>query len=261
MMPYWEVFVLGVLLGLKHAFDADHLVAVSTIVSSYRNPFRAIWVGVSWGLGHTTTLFLAGVLILLLKVSLPEGLSLFFEFLVGVMLVLLGLQVFWSLRRGKVHLHDHAHQDNAHAHFHSHARTPEHGHRPPLGWGNLPRFLIAGIIPGEHDQEGWREVIRPFFRVKSYVVGTVHGLAGSAALMLLVLASLRSTWAGVTYILLFGLGSVVAMGVVTIFLTVPFSTSARIPRLNRWVQFAAGSFGILFGLSLMYQFVKSLGAG
>lgn len=261
MIPLWEVFALGIVLGIRHAFDADHLVAVSTIVSEYRNPFRAIWIGVSWGLGHTTTLFLVGLLILLAGIALPERAALFFEFLVGLVLVFLGLQIFWGFRREGVHLHPHAHEEKAHAHFHSHAQALKDQHHLSLAWRSLPRFLIAGIVPGEHRQEGWRGATRPFFRVKSYIVGTVHGLAGSAALMLLVLASLRSTWAGVTYILLFGLGSVVAMGVVTIFLTVPFSTSARLPRLNRWVQFAAGSFGILFGLSLMYQFVKSLGAG
>ncbi|MBI4181022.1 MAG: urease accessory protein UreH [Chloroflexi bacterium] len=247
------ILLLGLLLGLRHAFDADHLVAVSTIVSAYRNPLRAIWVGVSWGLGHTTTLFLMGILVLFLNVTLPEQITHLFEFLVGVVLVLLGVQVFWSLRRSRIHLHTHSHDSQSHVHFHSHVETPTHSHHRRLGWSNLVYFLIAGIIPGEHRQAELRGSLKPFFRLKSYVVGTIHGLAGSAALMLLVLAGLGSRWLGIWYILLFGLGSVISMGLVTIFLTFPFSASARLPRLNRIVQYAAGVFGILFGVYFMYQ--------
>ncbi len=243
------ILLLGLLLGVRHAFDPDHLVAVTTIVSSYRNPLRAIWIGISWGLGHTTTLLLIGVLILFLKITLPEQIAHLFEFLVGVVL---GVQVFWGLRRSQVHLHPHSDDTEAHVHFHSHAETSDHSHHR-LGFRNLAQFLIAGIIPGEHRQTALRGTFQPFFRLKSYVVGSVHGLAGSAALMLLVLASLESRWLGVWYILLFGLGSVISMGLVTIFLAVPFSVSTRLPRLNRMVQYAAGVFGILFGLFFMYD--------
>ena len=84
-------------------------------------------------------------------------------------------------------------------------------------------------------------------------MGTVHGLAGSAALMLLVLANVRSTWAGLSYLLVFGLGTVVSMGLISIFISLPFSISGRMPRLNRVIQTAAGTFSIIFGLGLMYQ--------
>lgn len=247
------ILLLGLLLGVRHAFDADHLVAVTTIISAYRNPLKAIWVGVSWGLGHTTTLLLMGILILFVKITLSEQIARLFEFLVGVVLVILGIQVFWSLRRSRVHLHLHSHDSQSHVHFHSHAETPTHSHHRRLGWSNLAYFLIAGIIPGEHRQTALRGSLTPFFRLKSYVVGTVHGLAGSAALMLLVLAGLESRWLGIWYILLFGLGSVISMGLVTIFLAFPFSASARWPRLNRLVQYTAGVFGILFGFYFMYQ--------
>ncbi len=249
----WMALFLGLLLGVRHAFDADHLVAVSTIVSEYRNALRAVWVGVSWGLGHTTTLFLAGVAILVARISLPEGVALTFEFLVGVMLVILGLQIFWNFRKGKVHLHQHEYDRESHQHFHSHQETTEHAHHRRVNWSNFAYFLIAGIAPGEH---GSRRVIgpgRPFFRLKSYVVGTVHGMAGSAALLLLVLASLDSAWMGALYILLFGLGSIVSMGIITVFISLPFAASARLPRLNRVVQTAAAALSIVFGLLLMYE--------
>ncbi|MDP2744499.1 MAG: urease accessory protein UreH [Dehalococcoidia bacterium] len=247
-----QVLILGFLLGLRHALDPDHLVAVTTIVSEYRNPLRAIWVGVSWGLGHTTTLFLVGVFLLLAKVSMPERLAVFFEFVVGIVLVVLGVQIFWSFRRGRVHLHPHEHDGEPHLHFHSHAETPEHSHHR-LAWNNWAQFLIAGIIPGEHRPAELRKSLKPFFRAKSYIVGTVHGLAGSAALMLLILASLESQWVGMWYLLLFGLGSVGAMGLATIFLTLPFSVSTRLPRLHRLVQTTSAIFSVLFGLLLMYE--------
>lgn len=264
------ILFLGLLLGVRHALDADHLVAVSTIVSEYKNPLRAIWIGVSWGLGHTTTLFLAGIAILFLKISLPERLTLFFEFLVGIMLVLLGIQIFWSFRKKKVHLHPHEssarhggspletsrgeplQETGGHRHFHSHEEEESHGHHR-LGFNNLASFLIAGILPGEHGSGKIQGPGKPFFRLKSYIVGTVHGLAGSAALLLLVLASLKSTWAGVVYILLFGLGSVVSMGLITIGISLPFAASSRLPRLNYVVQGVAGFLSIVFGIMLMYK--------
>jgi len=255
MTSGWEILVLGLLLGVRHAFDADHLVAVTTIVSEYRNPLRAIWIGVLWGLGHTTTLFLAGGTLLLLNLQIPERLALFFEFAVGIMLILLGIQTLLSFRRHKVHIHAHRHSDDEpelHQHFHIHEETPNHTHSHSR-WENLRRILIAGIIPGEHGAGSPKGVLKPFFRLKSYIVGTVHGLAGSAALMLLVLANVRAIWTGVSYLLVFGLGTIVSMGLISIFISLPFSISGRMPRLNRVIQTAAGTFSIVFGLVLMYQ--------
>jgi ABC-type nickel/cobalt efflux system permease component RcnA len=254
MTSLWQILALGLLLGVRHAFDADHLVAVTTIVSEYKNPLRAVWVGVSWGLGHTTTLFIVGVALLLLDLHIPDSLSLIVESLVGVMLVLLGVQTLLSFRRGRVHIHEHLHADGeTHRHFHTHEAGEghtEHGHHR---WADLPRLLIAGVTPGEHREGDAGHPVKPFFRLKSNLVGTVHGLAGSAALMLLVLASLRSAWSGAMYILVFGAGTAVSMGVISIFISLPFSASGRLPRLNRGIQAAAGVFSVAFGLFLMYQ--------
>lgn len=265
MISGWEILVLGLLLGIRHAFDADHLVAVTTIVSEYRNPLRAIWIGVSWGLGHTTTLFLAGGTLLLLNVHIPERMALFFELLVGVMLIVLGIQTLLSFRRQKVHIHAHRHADDepeVHQHFHIHEETPDHTHSHSR-WENLRKVLLADIIPGEHGASSAKGALTPFFRLKSYVVGTVHGLAGSAALMLLVLANIKSVGTGFTYMLVFGTGTIVSMGLISIFISLPFSISGRMPRLNRVIQTAAGTFSIVFGLVLMYQIgiVEGLLAG
>ena len=224
--------VLGMLLGSKHSLDPDHVVAVSTIVSEYKNPLRSFWVGISWGLGHTTTLLIIGIVIIALRLTIPERMALLFEFAVGVMLVGLGIQVIYSFRKKKVHQHAHGHEEEAHHHFHSHSKSPEH-------------------VPEHHNTHG---IGKPFLRRKSYVIGLVHGMAGSAALTFLVLASIESPIAGLVYILLFGVGSVLSMGIMTVIIGLPFVMSAgRLPNLNRTIQFAVGSLSILFGGFLMYQ--------
>ena len=191
---------LGILLGLKHSLDPDHVVAVSTIVSEYRNPLRSFWVGISWGLGHTTSLILIGICIIDLRLTSPDRMALLLEFGVGIMLVGLGAQVVYGFRKKKVHQHGHEHEEAGHQHYHSHSQepVPEEGHHGETGIG------------------------KPFLRKKSFLVGTVHGVAGSAALALLILATIESSIAGLIYILLFGLGSVFSMGIMTILISVPF---------------------------------------
>jgi high-affinity nickel permease len=228
--------VLGFLLGLKHATDADHVVAVSTIVSEYRNAWRGIWVGASWGLGHTTPLLLLGIAILLLKevlLSRYESVAPFFEFGVGIMLVFLGLQVFWNLWRGRLHAHEHTH-DNPHVHVHA-------THAPAAEREVPERELPHGFFrPG-----------KPFFRRKSYVIGVVHGLAGSAAVMLVLLPQISSFSVGVGYLVLFGVGTMLSMSLITLALGVPFALSGQYERLNRGVAGVAGAASLLFGVALM----------
>lgn len=227
---------LGVVLGLRHSLDPDHVVAVSTIVSEFKNPLRSFWVGVSWGLGHTTTLFLIGIVIIALRLTIPDRLALLLEFFVGIMLVGLGAQVVYGFLKKKVHQHSHGHEEEDHLHFHSHAQAQEK------------------TQPEKFEHHNDTGVGKPFLRKKSYLVGLVHGVAGSAALTLLVLASIESALVGLVYIVLFGLGSILAMGVMTIFISFPFVYSAnRLPNLNRIIQFGVGSLSILFGLFLMYE--------
>ncbi|MBI2165548.1 MAG: urease accessory protein UreH [Chloroflexi bacterium] len=228
---------LGLLLGLKHATDADHVVAVATVVSEYRNPWRGIWIGASWGLGHSTPLLILGTAILLVKGALAqryEAVAPLFEFGVAIMLILLGVQVFWNLRRRGLHLHEHVAEEEPHVHIHSHDPASEHEQEVPHGL-----FQFG----------------RPFFRLKSYLIGIVHSLAGSAAVMLLVLSTdaIRSVWTGLLYIILFGLGTIVAMSFLTLLLGVPFAVSSSSRKLNRAVVVAAGAASIFFGLFLMWE--------
>ena len=225
---------LGFLLGLKHATDADHVVAVSTIVTEYRNAWKGIWVGTSWGLGHTTPLVAVGIVILIFQdvvMARYESAAPVFEFGVGVMLVLLGAQVFWNLRRGLLHLHEHYHDEGPHVHIHS-------THDPAAGPEVEKRH--AFFHPG-----------RPFFRVKSYAIGVVHGLAGSAVVMLALLPALSSFWVGVGYLALFGVGTVLSMAAITLLLGVPFAITGGAQRLNRAVSGVAGGASVVLGGGLM----------
>ena len=229
---------LGFLLGLKHATDADHVVAVSTIVSEYRNAWRGIWVGGSWGLGHTTPLMVLGIIILAFKEAVLdtyETVAPVFEFGVGVMLVFLGAQVFWNLRRGRLHLHDHAHDDGPHVHIHA-------THEP-------------GAAPEVEAPHGFFQFGKPFFRVKSYTIGVVHGVAGSAAVMLVLLPTLSSFWVGIGYIVVFGVGTILSMSVITVLLGVPFALTGNFNRLSGAVSSVAGVASVVLGAALMSDIV------
>ena len=226
--------VLGLLLGLRHATDADHVVAVSTIASEYRNPWRGIWVGGSWGLGHTTPLLILGLIILGFKEAVLnryDAIAPVFEFGVGIMLVFLGAQVFWNLKRGRFHVHQHVHDDGPHLHIHG-------THDPATD-------------PEVEVRHSFLQFGRPFFRMKSFVIGIVHGLAGSAAVMLLLLPKVSSFAVGVGYILMFGLGTLVSMAGITLALGVPFALTSRFDRLNLGVCGAAGTASLVLGAALM----------
>lgn len=214
---------IGFLLGMEHALDADHVVAVSTMVSRYRSLRRSSLVGIIWGLGHTTTLFLVGVLVILLKITIPGHLAVLMEFAVGFVLVALGASVVKGYLAGRVHTHAHRHGETVHRHFHFHAASPDHDHEHPLP---------------QHRQ--------------TLLVGMIHGLAGSATLMLLVLATIRTPTLGLLYILLFGTGSILGMLSISTVLGVPFVLAAeRSARIHARLRFAVGSASIAYGLWIM----------
>ncbi len=225
---------LGLLLGLKHATDADHVVAVSTIVGEYRNAWRGIWVGASWGMGHTAPLLVLGTVILIFKgpvMDRYETAAPVLEFGVGVMLVFLGAQVLWNLRQRRLHVHEHVESDGSHVHIHA-THGPEEG-------------------PDAGRSHGFFHFGRPFFRVKSFTIGIVHGLAGSAAVMLVLLPTLSSIWVGVGYLVLFGVGTIISMSAVTLALGVPFAATGGSQRLNRAVAITAGVASSVIGVALM----------
>ena len=228
------VLVLGLLLGLKHATDADHVVAVTTIVNEYKNAFKGIWVGVSWGLGHTLPLLILGTVILLFKdlvMDSYEEIAPVFEFGVGVMLVFLGAQVFWNLYKKRLHVHHHQHDGDQHLHIHG---AHDESEDPSIEKSH------SLFNPG-----------KPFFRFKSFVIGLIHGMAGSAAVMLALLATIDSFFVGFGYLILFGVGTVISMALITVLLSLPFVISNKTEKFHLVVNAVAGTISAVFGFALM----------
>lgn len=224
-----SVLAFGFVLGLKHAVEADHLAAVSTIVSERKSLLGSMLVGGLWGVGHTISLLVAGILVILLDIEISARAALSLEFCVGLMLVALGANALRKLARGgHLHLHVHRHGGRAHVHPHIHdngiAETEPHTHH--------------GLGPG----------MRPL------VVGMVHGLAGSAALMLLVLSTISEPLAGFIYIVVFGVGSIGGMMLMSALVSLPlYLTATRFKRANLMMRGLAGLFSLSFGLFMIYE--------
>jgi high-affinity nickel permease len=244
------VILLGFFLGMRHATDADHVIAVSTIVSRERALRQAALIGILWGLGHTLTIFLVGAVIILFSVVIPPRVGLTMEFSVAVMLIILGVMNLTGILRwvtetltpgvsGMAHTHPHAHGDYVHSHPHGHA-PGAHGHAEdgtPQGW--LDRTF---------GQLGLYQSLRPL------IVGVVHGLAGSAAVALLVLTTIRNPWWAIAYLLVFGLGTIVGMMLITAALALPFALrQSRFQRFDRQLAWASGLLSLGFGLVLAYR--------
>src|SRR3989442_15316977 len=219
---------LGLILGLRHALDPDHIAAVSTIVSESRSVRRSSLIGTFWGLGHTLSLLCASVVVIALKVRIPDRIALWMEFAVALMLIFLGLRTTMkSLRGWKLHRHCHTHDGNTHTHLHLHREGDELAHHH--------RHLI-------------RSGARPFF------VGMVHGMAGSAALTLLVLATIPSAVAGLIYIAVFGLGSVGGMLIMSSLISLPFVFAQKSFRLlGEAMQLIVGLSSVAFGVFMVWQ--------
>ncbi len=253
-----EACVTALLLGARHALDADHLVAVSTILSRTGSLRRAAAVGLLWGAGHTLTLLVAGVAAFLFRLSLPPVVSQHLEAPVGVMLVVLGLLTLREHRRRGVHLHVHRHGAEEHVHFHTHGRSAGEG-SPFAGAadGHVDPPAPAarrGANSGEHahaHQE--RPGLRPL------LVGMVHGLAGSAAMVLLASAAMPSAAGSLAFTAVFGAGSMAGMAAVSAGVALPLSWGGRrLPWLGRASALAAGTASALLGALIL---AETLSAG
>ncbi|MEP7346607.1 MAG: hypothetical protein ABI877_15155, partial [Gemmatimonadaceae bacterium] len=259
MIDALAVAALGFFLGMRHATDPDHVVAVTTIVARHRSVKGAALVGAVWGLGHTITLLIVGGGIVLFGWVIPPRLGLSLELSVGLMLIALGAMNLAAFMKrlpdgassvtpsgdhGHEHVeppaHAHAHPHGDYVHTHAHLHDPErHPHDPartPLSW--LDRHLGA---------------LRGYQLVRPLVVGIVHGLAGSAAVALLVLATIPDpTWA-VLYLGVFGVGTIAGMMLVTAVLGIPFASGGRRTPLHRGIRLASGAISLCFGLFIAYQ--------
>jgi ABC-type nickel/cobalt efflux system permease component RcnA len=232
--PVWATLALGFVLGLRHALDADHVAAVATFSTEERNLWRSSLIGAYWGAGHTAALLVFGAAIVALKVVVSERLSQFLEFAVGCMLIVLGANVLRKLARGSaIHVHTHEHDGTRHSHLHVHLGDGAHQHRHHV-------VRVAG---------------RPF------VVGVVHGLAGTAAVLLLVVGAIPSALLAMGTIVIFGAGTIGGMMAMSVLMSVPLAYAAgRVKTAERVLRFAAGAFSVAFGAFLAWDvgFIQAL---
>jgi high-affinity nickel-transport protein len=258
MTTLLAIMLLGFFLGMRHATDPDHVVAVTTIVSRERAMLHATLIGALWGLGHTITILLVGAAIILFKFTIPPRVGLSMELSVGLMLILLGVvNLTGILRRVIEWITIRRLGPGAHSHF-LFGRWTVHRHDED-GEPILPDSLsILGWSPQWWKKLGVFHVMRPL------VVGIVHGLAGSAAVALLVLTTISSSSWAIGYLLIFGLGTVAGMMLITAAIAIPFAYSLQhFMRLNRGLAMASGFVSVAFGLFLCYQigFVNGLFTG
>ena len=263
MTSLLAICALGFVLGIRHATDPDHVIAVSTIVARERSPKGAALIGAAWGLGHTVTILVVGTGIVLFSWVITPRIGLSMELAVGVMLIVLGLmnltgivdlvrgttRVAAASKEGHPHghtaepapVHVHAHSHGDYVHTHPHGHQPEaHPHDPrrtPVAW--LDRHLGRLRV---------YQLIRPF------VVGIVHGLAGSAAVALLVLTTIESPRWAVFYLAVFGAGTIVGMMLITALISLPFAyTGVQFAAWNRRLRIASGAVSLAFGLFIAYR--------
>lgn len=225
-MTLASTLALGFLLGLRHALEADHVAAVATLATGSRSLARTVAQGVAWGMGHTLTLMLFGGAVLVAGAVVPEQAARWLEMAVGVMLVVLGADALRRLRRERIHFHGHRHAQST-AHFHAHSHRGE---------------------TAPHDAARHEHVHPPGFPTRALIVGMVHGMAGTAALVLLSLETLRSPAWGLVYIAVFGVGSILGMALLSVAIAVPFRlTSHRLGRAYQGLSATVGVTTIVLG--------------
>src|SRR5580658_5351908 len=240
MITLISIIALGFFLGMRHATDPDHVIAVTTIVSRQRSMRHAALIGALWGAGHTITILVVGSAIILFGIVIPPRLGLTMELSVGLMLILLGILNLSGFTRWITEQFTPG-ANCQHAHVHPHAHEPEnHGHAEtatPVGW--MDRVF---------GQLGLYQAVRPL------LVGLVHGLAGSAAVALLVLTTIRDAYWAIAYLLVFGIGTIAGMMIITTAIALPFKYSQqRFARFNRGLQIASGVLSLAFGIFIVYK--------
>ena len=226
----FAILGLGFVLGMQHALEADHIAAVSSIAARRSDIGDILKHGLTWGLGHTLTLFVFAGCAILLGRAIPDTIAKPIEAAVGIMLIGLGAHVLWRLWRDRVHFHRHSHGDGTvHVHAHSHANQ------------TVPHARASH----EHIHG---------FRWRTLVVGLMHGMAGSAALLVLAVSQATSPAIGLGYVALFGIGSMIGMGILSSLIAVPLAVSARwLTSANRSLQGGVGIVTIAIGVMTIVE--------
>lgn len=264
MISLLSILAVGFFLGMRHATDPDHVIAVTTIVSNQRGSVRSALIGAFWGLGHTVTILVVGAGIILFNLVIPVRLGLSMELSVAVMLVILGLMNISGFLRSMpiksmpteslenndrektIHAHPHRHGDHIHNHHHVHQHE---GHSHSIDSASL-RWMDRAF-----GRVGMYQYLRPL------VVGVVHGLAGSAAVALLVLTTIRNVHWAIAYLLVFGVGTIAGMMLITMSIASAFTMVGKgREKFSRRLALASGLLSLGFGVFVAYQicFVNGL---
>lgn len=231
------IVLTGFLVGMRHALEADHVAAVAALATGSRSVGQTLRLGIAWGIGHTLTIVTVGSAVLLLEGAVPERVAAALEAAVGAMLIVLGAGVLRRMVRDRVHFHLHRHGRVAHFHAHSHAgegahRASRHDHAHPQA--------LTG---------------------RALLVGTVHGLAGSAALVLLTAGGIGAFGPGLAYMLLFGLGSILGMAVLSGVIALPLRlTAGRLTRAYAGLTAGIALVTIGLGAGILAEQLPLLGA-
>jgi ABC-type nickel/cobalt efflux system permease component RcnA len=221
---------LGLVIGMQHALEADHVAAVSAIAVRQRNMRRIVAHGAVWGAGHTITLMLFAGAAVIAGAAISETMAGWLEFSVGAMLLMLGLSVIWRMWRDRVHFHLHSHGDGV-RHFHAHSHAGE---------------------AGRHDPKRHKHSHRRGAMARTLIVGMIHGMAGSAALLVLTAAAAPSPAVGIAYIAIFGIGSIAGMALLSAAIAVPLTWTARyLTAAHNGLQLVVGSATAGLGLLVM----------
>jgi len=247
VFSFAAILILGFFLGMRHATDPDHVVAITTIVTKQRGIAKAGLIGALWGLGHTFTIFVVGTMIILFQVTIPPRIGLSMEFAVAAMLILLGVlnltgTLCWLQERFTP-----SPQESGAANIpnENSAGTQFCSSPVPTQCKNVAPKLRSDRM---FQTIGLYNILRPL------AIGIVHGLAGSAAVALLVMTTIRDPWWAITYLFLFGIGTIAGMILITGLIAMPFAfTSKRFSAWNRGVAVASGLLSLGFGLFLSYQ--------
>jgi High-affinity nickel-transport protein len=226
-----SALMIGFLLGIKHATDADHLAAVATLATRRYSLAQSMKHGVAWGIGHSVTLLLFGGVVLVLGTSMPRQVALALELVVGCMLILLGADVLRRLRRQRIHIHIHTHGPRLrHAHAHSHALDGVHS-----------------ASPHDHGHSGG-------LPLRALLVGITHGMAGSAALVILSVGAVQSWMTGLLFVALFGAGSIVGMASLSVAIAIPLRlTAPHLSWLYNGLTALIGGVSCALGVLMVYR--------
>ncbi len=224
------ILTLGLAIGLQHAFEPDHISAVTTQISKRKNKtlelkqlikestFKSSILGALWGAGHTTTLVIIGLLLFLFSINIPSKVFLGFEFIVGIMLVILAITTFSNKKLFKIkHTHPHLHSNGTlHIHPHNHDGDHKHTH-------------------------------------KSYIIGCIHGLAGSGSLVVLMASTLGDIETVLSFILIFGIGSVIGMTIISSLIGLPFALTNKFGIASKALRYIACTVSLLIGANILYE--------